>query len=100
MRVFASRSRVDIGIYNARPKRVTASLNKLVNKCSNPLNYHTKPCVALWEYIDKFNRQVSDLTYQIDHLNDTLNPEDYFQQQSRNCDDYDQCNTDECRVFD
>lgn len=102
MRIVAS-FRQHLSIYNARPKQVHPSLSKMINKCANPLFYHTKPCVALWARMDEFNKHVGEIQYEISQLGKRESLEDpdaYLDQRSKDCDDYDQSGTDECRVFD
>jgi hypothetical protein len=96
--VVQSNDRNRLGIYNIPRKNINPTFNKLVNKCSNPLNYHKKSCVALWDYVDKFNKDIDSISYEIENMkiNDSavdFNLTDCYQNDGTFI-------LDECKVFD
>ena len=93
-------SKTNLGIYNVPRKNINESVNKLINKCSNPLNYHKKSCIAFWNYVDKFNEDINTVKYEIEQMtikND--NTESYFDLQSCIQND-DTFIADECKIYD
>jgi hypothetical protein len=92
-------NRSRLGIYNIPRKNINPNFKKLVNKCSNPLNYHKKSCIAFWDYIDKFNQNIDSISYEIETM-DTNNSD--FDFNLKACDQNDDGTfiLDECKVFD
>ena len=60
-------------IYFSKRKTVNPKLNHMIIKCSNPLLKDTKECVALWNQLDNFNKQIDTLEYSVKHLDITKN---------------------------
>ena len=73
-------------------------MNKLMNKCSNPLNYHKKSCIAFWDYVDKFNQNIESISYEIEHM--TTNDSDLDFNLTACDQDDGTFIADECKVFD
>ena len=76
--------------------KIRPSVSKLVLKCSDPLYYHTDPCMILWESIESFNERVNDAEYSIEHMGSTP----YVSADEAMCDDPDYAHTEPCRVYD
>ena len=70
--VYSSNSNLN-SIYFSEKKAVNPKLNQMILKCSNPLLKDTKECVALWNQLDNFNKQIDILEYSIKHLDITKN---------------------------
>ena len=96
--VIQCNNRSNLGIYHIPRKNINPNFNKLVNKCSNPLNYHKKSCIAFWDYIDKFNQNIESISYEIENMD--TNDSD-FDFELKGCDQSDGTFIlDECKVFD
>ena len=94
-------SKKKIGIYNVPRKNINESVNNLINKCSNPLNYHKKSCIAFWNYVDKFNEDINTVKYEIEQMTtENDNTESYFDLQSCVQNDDDTFIADECKIYD
>lgn len=92
-------NRSNLGIYHIPRKNINPNFNKLVNKCSNPLNYHKKSCIAFWDYIDKFNQNIESISYEIENMDTNDSDLDF---KLKTCDQNDDGTfiLDECKVFD
>lgn len=89
----------NLGIYHIPRKNINPNFNKLVNKCSNPLNYHKKSCIAFWDYIDKFNQNIESISYEIENMHTNDSDRDF---KLKACEQNNDGTfiPDECKVFD
>lgn len=84
-------------IYNMTNTKLSPKLKPLVTKCSNPIYKHTQPCLALWNEIDRLNKNIEPLEYSICSLRShdfekfTLFDEDLCVGKEH---------TEECRIYD
>ena len=82
--------------HRSQKKQVTVKqvVFKIHERCSNPLYKDTKSCIAYWDAITAFNKE-------IDHVFHTIrfDGEETFEKIDALCDD-DKAHMDECRVYD
>lgn len=90
--------RSHLGIYNIPRKQINKKFDRLMNKCSNPLNYHKKSCIVFWDYVDEFNHNIDRISYEIENM-DTKDTDIDFK--LKTCEQNDgTLILDECKVFD
>ena len=65
--VYSSKTHLH-SIYFSPKKTINPKLNHMILKCTNPLLKDTKECVALWNQLDNFNKQIDNLEYSVKHL--------------------------------
>jgi len=75
--VHCSNSKLN-SLYFQNRKTVNPKLTYMILKCSNPLLKDKKECVALWDHLDHFNKNIDTLEYSIKHLDITDNNNKYL----------------------
>lgn len=87
-------------VYTRKRRAVHPNLSNLITKCTNPLYYDTEACVALWDSMDAFNREVDNLRHNVDRLGHGGEGTVADMYNDNKCDDPDYAHTEECRVYD
>lgn len=87
-----SNSNLD-SIYFTKKITVNPKLKHMIIKCSNPLLKNKKECVALWNELNNFNKQIDTMEYNINNLDIKQTNNFIF---DKACTDE---STEECRVY-
>ena len=84
---------------------INPKMKKMSTICSNPLMRNTKVCTSFWNEINKFNKIVYSMEYEIERTYDQIQNENIDAQTFLYFDKVNNCNdncfsTEECKVYD
>lgn len=90
---------------NQNSIHINPKIKKLSTICSNPLMKNTKVCTCFWNEINKFNKNIYSMEYEIERTYDQIQNENIEQQTFSYFDKVNNCNdyyflTEECKVYD